>query len=190
MPVSPAHIARLAAGGGYCSGTLISPDEVLTCAHFFATRVSHVSQVRVSVAGAERRGGQVRFAPGTDIALVRLDSPVDAPFAFPSFTTRVRPLAPTVTFGFGGRAAHPHARAGRYLGSLPLAASRGLHTVVRPAGFTFNPTPVIKGDSGGPVLIDAKIAAVQSLILDPFRTNLRVATVSLLTPAVIAQLQR
>lgn len=189
MPVSPAHIARLAAGGGYCSGTLISPDEVLTCAHFFVTRVSHASEVRVSVAGAERRGAEVRVAPYTDIALVRLDSPVEQPSAFPSFTTRARPLAPTVTFGFGGRAEHPHARAGRYLGSLPLAASRGLHTVVRPAGFAFNPTPAIKGDSGGPMLIDAKIAAVQSLILDPFGTNLRVATVSLITPDVLAQLR-
>ena len=131
----------------------------------------------------------MRSAPHTDIALLRLNSPVEQPSAFPSFTTRARPLAPTVTFGFGGRAEHPHARAGRYLGSLPLAASRGLHTVVRPAGFTFNASPVIKGDSGGPVLIDAHVVAVQSLILNPLGTNMRVATVSLVSPELLAGLR-
>lgn len=187
MSVSPAHIARLSGSGGYCSGTLISPDEVLTCAHFFAERGAGAAGLRIEVAGKRPRAKEVRIAPRTDVALVRLESPVYLDL-YPSFG-RPRWMAETVTFGFGGRAAHPVARVGRYVGALPLAVSRGLRTWVRPAGFTFNTSPVIKGDSGGPVLIDAHVVAVQSLILDPRGTNLRVATVSLVGPELLARLR-
>ena len=187
MSVSPAHIARLSGGGGYCSGTLISPYEVLTCAHFFAARGAGAAGLRIEVAGERPRAAEVRIAPRTDVAVVRLETPVYLG-EFPSFG-RPRWLAQTVTFGFGGRAAHPVARVGRYVGALPVAASRGLRTWVRPAGFTFNTSPVIKGDSGGPVLIDAHVVAVQSLILNPLGTNLRVATVSLVSPELLAGLR-
>lgn len=187
MPVSPAHIARLSGGGGYCSGTLISPDEVLTCAHYFAARGVSAAGLRIEVGGERPRAKEVRIAPRTDVALVRLDTPVYLP-GYPAFG-RPRWLAKTVTFGFGGRATHPVARVGRYVGALPVAASRGLRTWVSPAGFTFNASPLIKGDSGGPVLIDAHLVAVQSLILDPRGTNLRVATVSLVGPELLASLR-
>lgn len=48
----------------------------------------------------------------------------------------------------------------------------------------FNTTPAVKGDSGGPVIADGKVFAVQSLILDPFGVNLGVATVSLIDDRV------
>ena len=59
-----------------------------------------------------------------------------------------------------------------------------MRTIVRPAGIVANAAPAIKGDSGGPVLIDAHLAGIQSLILDPWRVNLHLATVSLLNREV------
>ena len=40
-------IARLTAPGGYCSGALIAPDIVLTCAHFLARRGCAGVRVRI-----------------------------------------------------------------------------------------------------------------------------------------------
>lgn len=176
---SPAHLVRITAPGGYCSGTLIGPDTVLTCAHFLAT--VDVSAVRCAVAGTARRARAVELYPHTDIAIVHLNSPVDAAAPFARFGPPPKPFTPTVTFGFGGRARQPAARVGRFLTSLPFAVSRSGTTVVRPAGLIVNTPRAIKGDSGGPVLAGGRVVAVQSLILDPLGHNLGLATVSLLT---------
>lgn len=121
--------------------------------------------------------------PRTDIAILHIRAfqhldgatfPQRRPGARPSFGS------PTITFGFGGRARRMQVRQGRWLTTIPLAVSRGGQTVVRPAGLVFNRTAAVKGDSGGPVIVDGKIVGVQSLVLDPFGKNLHVATVNVL----------
>lgn len=174
--VSPAHIVRITAPGGYCSGTLLGPDTVLTCAHFLLT--ADAASVRCAVAGTSRRARAIEVWTHTDVAIVHLAQPVEAPRTFPQIGPRPRPFTPTVTFGFGGRATQPAARVGRFLTSLPFAVSRTGGTVVRPAGLVMS--RAVKGDSGGPVVSGGRIVAVQSLILDPLGRNLGIATVALL----------
>ncbi|MEH0146099.1 serine protease [Corynebacterium sp. Q4381] len=179
MHFSPAHLVRITAPGGYCSGTLIGPETVLTCGHFLAS--ADAAAVRCAVSGVTRRARAVEFYSHTDIAVVHLDSPVETAQPFPRFGTPPKPFTPTVTFGFGGRARQPAARVGRFITTLPFAVSRSGTTVVRPAGLIANAPRAIKGDSGGPVIADGRVVAVQSLILDPFGRNLGLATVSLLS---------
>lgn len=181
MPVSPAHIVRLQARSSYCTGTLVSPDVVLTCVHFFLPLLDNLHTVTCSVAGTQLRVDELHLFSGTDIALVTLTAPVELD-QFPSFGPPPALLAPTATFGFGGRARNPAVRTGRYLVRLPLAISRARYTRVRPAGLVLS--GAIKGDSGGPIVADGHIFAIQSLILDPFGKNLRVATAALLSPRV------
>lgn len=177
MHFSPAHLVRVTAPGGYCSGTLVGPETVLTCAHFLAS--ADVTSVRCAVGGTARRARAVEIFAHTDLAVVHLTSPVDAAQPFPRFGPPPKPLAPTITFGFGGRARQPAARVGRFVTALPFAVSRSGTTFVRPAGVIINTPPAIKGDSGGPVVASGRIVAVQSLILDPLGRNLGIATVSL-----------
>lgn len=180
-PVSPAHVVRLNAPGGYCSGSLIGPSTVLTCAHFFQPHGTttplwcHLGNQRRSVASVD-------IVAGRDIAFATLTAPFDQRHGYPDFSPPPALFTPTVTFGFGGRSTQPVARVGRYLGALPFAFSRSFATVVRPAGFIFNTPPAIKGDSGGPVVAHGRVIGIQSLILDPFGLNLAIATVSLVGP--------
>lgn len=159
----------------------MAPDVVLTCGHFLNGRERE--QVRVLLDGSRQRVLSTTRFPGTDIALLKLHRPVDvSPLAVggvPRIGSR------TVTFGFGGHAKAPAVRPGRYLATMPVAVSRGIRTVVRPAGLVVSTPPAVKGDSGGPVLVGGKIVGVQSLILDPFGINLRLATVSLMRPDVL-----
>lgn len=168
-------VARLTAPGGYCSGALIAPDIVLTCAHFFARR--GWAGVRVRIDGSAYDPAHAHVMRGTDIALVRLSQPADAPVL--PLGPSPRPLARTLTLGFGGKAQHVQTRPGVFLGTLPAAWSRNRATQVRPAGLVVANTPAVRGDSGGPVMADGKVVGVQSLILDPLGVNLRLATVAL-----------
>lgn len=182
-PTFPELLARCSVGARYCSGIFVASDTVLTCAHFLRPEdEANPGTITVRVAGARYRARGVRRFVGTDIALLRVDAARVGPF--PKLGPPPRPLARTVTFGFGGGAKAPAVRTGRFLFTLPLAFSRNLRTFVRPAGVVANAQPAVKGDSGGPVLVDAHLVGTQSLILDPFRTNLRLATISLLTEEV------
>ncbi len=180
----PRAVVRISAPGGYCTGAIVAPEWVLTCAHFLRGR--SVEQVRVLIDGSLQPITHMRAFPGTDIALLQLHRPVVAP------SLRIgpppKPGARTVTFGYGQRAAAAAARPGRYLGTLPAAISRGMETVVRPAGMVYTNPPAVKGDSGGPVMVNGRVVGVQSLILDPLGRNLRIATVSLLRPDVLGAL--
>lgn len=173
-------IARLTAPGGYCSGVLVGPDLVLTCGHFLRGRDEDA--VLVTVGGKRLRPSSVTHVPTTDIALAALPAAVDVePLPL---GPAPRPFDRTVTFGFGGRASGPAARPGLVLATLPLAVSRGMATVVRPAGLIYTSPPAVYGDSGGPVLHRGAVVGVQSLILDPLGRNLRLATVSWITDVV------
>ena len=187
LPALNRSVARLSApGGGYCSGAVIAPDIVLTCAHFFRERPHTGAQVRID--GSVFPVDSLHTMPGTDVALVRLPERVDAtPFVLgPS----PRPLSRTLTLGFGGQARSVQARPGVYLGTLPVSWSRKRVTRVRPAGLVYANPPAVKGDSGGPVLVGGKVIGVQSLILDPRGTNLRIATVSLWPRGLARPLRR
>ena len=187
LPALNRSVARLSApGGGYCSGALIAPDIVLSCAHFFRERPHTGAQVRID--GSVFPVDSLHTMPGTDVALVRLPERVDAtPFVLgPS----PRPLSRTLTLGFGGQARSVQARPGVYLGTLPVSWSRKRVTRVRPAGLVYANPPAVKGDSGGPVLVGGKVIGVQSLILDPRGTNLRIATVSLWPRGLARPLRR
>ncbi|MHC2797800.1 hypothetical protein [Corynebacterium hesseae] len=48
-----------------------------------------------------------------------------------------------------------------------------------PAGFVFNTIPAVKGDSGGPALVDGAVIGTQALILNPLGRNLKLATLAL-----------
>lgn len=175
LPALNRSVARLSAPGGYCSGALIAPDIVLTCAHFFRERPHRGARVRID--GSVFPVDSLHIVPGTDVALVRLPERIDATPLVLGPSPRL--FARTLTLGFGGRAASVQARPGVYLGKLPVSWSRKRVTQVRPAGLVYANPPAVKGDSGGPVLVGGKVIGVQSLILDPKGTNLRIATVSL-----------
>ena len=186
MSVSPAHLVRLHSASSYCTGTLVAPDVVLTCGHFFIPLLAKLRSVMCSVGEERRRIDELYLFPGTDIALVTLTKPVVLG-DFPTIGPPPSLLSQTVTFGFGGGARTPNARAGRYLTPLPLAVSRAGYTRVRPAGLVLS--GAIKGDSGGPIVAKGRIFAVQSLILAPYGRNLRLATVALVSPRVVDKLE-
>ena len=100
LPALNRTVARLSAPGGYCSGALIAPDIVLTCAHFFRERPHTGARVRID--GSVFPVDSLHLVPGTDVALVRLPERIDAtPFVLgPS----PRLFARTLTLGFGGQA--------------------------------------------------------------------------------------
>ena len=182
----PACLVRISAGAAYCSGTLLSPNTVLTCAHFFRD-VPNGATVRTE--GRIRTIIDVKTVPTSDLAVIRI-----RPFhhlegaRFPEVNVSFMPApgTPTVTFGYGGHAERMQVRQGRWLAPLPLAISRGRQTLVRPAGLVYNHPPAIKGDSGGPVIAGGEIIGIQSLIFDPWGVNLGIATVNLL-PQVVAE---
>lgn len=184
----PDALVRLSARGAYCSGTLLAPDTVLTCAHLFRQHPDGVT-VR-GHHGKIRTIKSVDLIDGSDIAVVRIrpyqhlqheDLPTvgDAPSLG----------QPTVTFGYGGRARRLQARDGVWITRLPLAIAR-TGSLVRPAGLVFNRTPAIKGDSGGPVLAGGRIVGVQSLIVDPLGRNSHFAVVNLVPAGLTGQLRR
>ena len=184
MSVRPHLIAKLSASNSYCSGVLLGPRTVLTCAHFFRNAGSD-TLVNIQVAGTRRRAKDVELVPGTDVALVEV-APVTLPdgIAFPILGTEPKRCDHTATFGFGGGLEHPAVRDGHYLASLPFAVSSNLRTRLKPAGVVFNATAAVRGDSGGPVLAGGRIFAVQSLVLNPFGMTTGVAALSLLDARV------
>lgn len=187
--VSTSFTLRIAAGRTYCSGVLISPDLdaalktrtefALTCAHFFREK-----EGPLKVGGANFHAtvlGAVTI-PLTDLAVVRLDR-LSPPKDLPRVSTSRAPfLARTLTRGFGGSYLSPQQRHGRVVGYTPFGFSRNLATVVRSGALIYNNPPAVRGDSGGPVIVDGEVVGVQSLITDPFGKNLRIATIQQVAP--------
>lgn len=182
---------RIGIRTGYCSGVLVSPDLrhspaaatdfALTCAHYF-----HTDRVGTAVSGRDFHTtvAAVHKIPWTDLAVIRL-AKRSPELELPGIATYRAPwLQRATTHGFGGtrRSAGSAERPGRVVGRVPIAMSRELKTFVRSGAVLYNNPPAIPGDSGGPVIVGEKVVALQSLILNPFGRNLRVATVSQLAP--------
>lgn len=183
--MSSSTTLRLKSGRSYCSGVLISPDLeaavhartdlVLSCAHFLRGRSGPIfvdgAWFPTKVLGAVR-------IPRTDIAVLRLDTPSPPKDLLRLSTSPAPFLAPTVTEGFGGGLRRPGQRVGRVIARSPIAVGRNLRTFVTSAAILHNNPKAIKGDSGGPVIVNGEIAAVQSMVTDPLGVNTGIATVA------------
>lgn len=174
--------------GSYCSGVLIDASLnprtqqrtrlVLTCAHFFRDGVGGGEHYKVS-GGFNRRITAVRTIDGTDIAVCLLDKPApprDLPGLAKS-TPQFRALVST--WGYGGKSRRAQKRTGLFLLPFFRTWSIDFRTTVSLAGFVFNTIPAVKGDSGGPALVDDSVIGTQALILNPLGRNLKLATVAL-----------
>lgn len=178
---------RIRSGRGYCSGVLIEPDGcaaaqastrlVLTCAHHF--RRPPMGGYRASGAGFVRQVTAVRTIDGTEMAVALLDAPAPPHDLLALCSRAPYPRAATATTGFGGVLAAAITRPGSYVLTVPVATSRDLRTVVKPAGVVFNRPATVKSDSGAPVVAEGGIVGVQSLILDPWGRNTGIAMISL-----------
>lgn len=176
----------------YCSGVLIADDLapataqaadlVLTCGHFFRGR--SVDQNIRAAGGALFTSTVADWASiaRSDLAVVRL-ADATPPKDLPGLAhRRPRLLSTCTTHGFGGGRRTAAAKAGRVVGYLPFSVSRDMGTLVAHPALTWNTPRVAKGDSGAPVFVDGDVAAIQSLILDPFGRNLGMATVGMVAP--------
>lgn len=191
MDASPT--IRIGGNAGYCSGVLIAPHLgaapktrsrlALSCAHYF-----NRDRAGVPVRGRafHTTVAEVIKIPWSDIAVVRFagESPVqDLPAVSGK---RAGWLKPTTTIGYGGSPSTPNQKRGRVIARVPFSLSRDRGTFVRSGAMLHNNPPAIRGDSGGPVFIDGQLVGLQSLILDPFGKNLKIATVSQLAPHLAA----
>ncbi|OFQ91861.1 hypothetical protein HMPREF2912_01175 [Corynebacterium sp. HMSC056E09] len=154
---------------------------VLTCAHFFRDGVGGGEHYKVS-GGFNRRITAVRTIDGTDIAVCLLDIPAP-PRDLPGLAKSTpHSRAPVNTWGYGGKSRRAQKRTGLFLLPFFRTWSIDFRTTVSPAGFVFNTIPAVKGDSGGPALVDDSVIGTQALILNPLGRNLKLATVALVAP--------
>ncbi|BAU95841.1 hypothetical protein N24_1579 [Corynebacterium suranareeae] len=121
---------------------------------------------------------------GTDLGLIKLDGKAPT-MPLPLITDK--PLhvgSKTITYGFGGQpsATTPKEIHGRVISTIPYGVSRNRITRVHHGVLIYNsPEKAVKGDSGGPVLVDGRVAGIQSMISDPGGFNTGVATAATLT---------
>lgn len=161
------------------SATAARSDLVLTCSHFFRGKTGPFK-----VGGANFRAkvlGAV-LIPLTDLAVARLDRYSPAQDLLGLSTSHTPWFASAITHGFGGSFHQRRERYGRVVAYTPISLSRNLKTIVRPGALLYNNPPAVRGDSGGPVIINGEITGVQSLIVDPFGKNLKLATISQVSP--------
>ena len=188
------HTVRIKSAGRYASGLLITKKHVtdtfvpsvtsiaeratfiLTADHFLRS-CSKVIYVRGENFTATATTSLSVF--GTDLGLIKLDGKAPT-IPLPLFADKpLRVGMKTTTFGFGGLPSATVAKEihGRVISAIPHGVSRNRITRVHHGALIFNsPEKAVKGDSGGPVLVNGRVAGIQSMISDPGGFNTGVAT--------------
>ncbi len=196
----PYGLVKLRSGHGFCSGVRIAPNFVLSAKHFLRHALPRDIQISAPCDtghSACEIAGWIGI-PHTDIAVVKAPlagTPGFADVAVVPLSSRSLRLADRViSVGLGSGT--PDIKPGRVLGVLPFALGKNIHTRVRHAALLAQRHPAIRGDSGGPILIDGAVYALQSMILEPFGRNIGCATVAQVAPvaqkihSAMNQLQR
>ena len=157
------------AGGTACSGTMITPTDVLTAGHCFIRPPSEISAITVRVGGQELAGEGVAIHPGfregpsdfeggralfDDAAIVRLATPASVATLPLQVSTPLSSGDIVSIFGYGfdedGDAGS--LRSGEMLVDR---VSGGLFS----ANFTGDGSNTCQGDSGGPALVGSGATA-------------------------------
>ncbi|MDU0477685.1 hypothetical protein QVA66_00335 [Staphylococcus chromogenes] len=191
---------RLYSGAYSASGFAVSTSEflcekqisdrgllaaiVLTAAHFIR-RASGESPI---ILGRTYRSSALATVevPGSDIAVVVPAREVGLPL-LTLMRGPAKPLAATVTLGFGGlsrKPREPKTIPGRVALPLPYAMSWDANARTKHAVVTVTTGAIVPqaGDSGGPVLVNGEANAVQSMIVLPMAKFFRLAVASEIWP--------
>ncbi|WP_080796859.1 trypsin-like serine protease [Corynebacterium pacaense] len=185
------HTVRLNSAGRYATGVLTtgSMDPVtdragfiITAAHFLHGPAAVIRVRNQTYSGTANRHLAIF---GTDIAVLRLNGHAPTMKLPGMATDTLRIGHSTLTTGFGGqpRGLAPKELHGRVITAIPGNVSRNRITRVRHGALVLNaPDRAIRGDSGGPVLKDGIVYAIQSMITDPLGFNTGLATVAQVGP--------
>ncbi|ALC05850.1 hypothetical protein CDES_07185 [Corynebacterium deserti GIMN1.010] len=193
------HTVRIKSAGHYASGLLLTRqhlDEadatlagsiserasyILTADHFLRS-CGTIIYIRGQSFNATATTSLSVF--GTDLGLIKIDGKAPT-MALPRLaTTPIRIGTKTTTYGFGGQpnATVPKEIHGRVISTVPMGMSKNRVTRVTHGALVYNsPGKAVKGDSGGPVLIDGLVTGIQSMITDPGGWNTGVATIALIS---------
>lgn len=176
-------LVRVHTANGYCSGVLIDPHFILTARHF----LRHRTAAGMHIFGERWNSTAVGWIdlPTTDISVLKLAEPAPInPTPLPPEWITARLGDITTSYGVGGGT--EQRSTGTVWLKVPQVVGKNLHTRVRHALVVKQPDPAIRGDSGGPVLIDHQLIGLQSMIFDPYGHNLGLSTIALIPPHIKA----
>lgn len=151
------EVGKLWFDGAYCTATLIRPDVAITAAHCVEFRTGEARQgsIELSSANGDHRAQVIGFRSFgsrlglSDVALIRLESPVPSRIATPAevATTAPRVGDSLLLFGYGCDDRNRRVSAGRTSRRVTFGSSAA----------------VCPGDSGGPgFLSNGKIGTITS----------------------------
>ncbi|APT84465.1 S1 family peptidase [Corynebacterium aquilae] len=160
--VAQSAVASLKLGNASCTGTLIAPEWILTARHCVGEGAGNAISVGAGIGGHARRATDVIMSPYADLALVRLDAPVDAR---PAVLGRghLQPGQQGTIAGWGSSLLVAKQTPGT-VGHRFLAGEN----MISPPGSAYLDVAthggrLTKGDSGGPLLMGDEVVAVASM---------------------------